>query len=74
LDVASADLSPQVSTVEKDCVGFKTVTYRKTTTTGALTVMSVEHRRQPLIGVRNSVSLTNYFNETKVQVSFRFQI
>jgi hypothetical protein len=57
LDAASALPSPKVSAVEEESDGFKNVTYRKKTSTGALAVITVKHRRQPLIGVRNCASL-----------------
>jgi hypothetical protein len=37
--------------------GFTTVTYKKKPTSGTPSVNTVRHRRQPLIGVRNSASL-----------------
>jgi hypothetical protein len=58
LHAASAVPSPKASTVEEHPDGFKTVTYRKKTTTGAPAVITVKHCRQPLIGVRNSISLS----------------
>jgi hypothetical protein len=36
---------------------LKTVTYREKTTGGAPAVITVTHRRQPLVGARNSASL-----------------
>jgi hypothetical protein len=47
----------KVCAFEEDSDGFKTVTYTEKTTTGAPVVITVEHRREPLVGVRNSASV-----------------
>jgi hypothetical protein len=70
LDAASADLSPKVSTIEKDCDGFKTVTYRQKTIAGFLAVITVKHRRQPLIGVRNSAFLPTVARKQRFKALF----
>jgi hypothetical protein len=57
LDAASAAPSPKISTCEVNSGSSKTVNYKKKTTTDALAVIIVDHRRQPLVGVRNSASL-----------------
>jgi hypothetical protein len=41
----------------KKTEGFKTGTYREKITTGTPEVITVKHRRLPLVGVRNSASL-----------------
>jgi hypothetical protein len=41
----------------EDSEGFTTVSYKKKPTSGIPSVNTVRHRRQPLIGVRNSASL-----------------
>jgi hypothetical protein len=61
-DVAAAGISPPKPTTLPDADGFKTVTYRKKTTTNThpaeiAAVNRVKPRRQPLIGVGSSVSL-----------------
>jgi hypothetical protein len=61
LDSPSDVLSPKVSIVE-DSDGFKTVTSRRKTATGAPAVVTVKHCRQPLVGVRNSISKKERFN------------
>jgi hypothetical protein len=70
LDAASAVPSPTVSAVEEDSDGFKTVTYRKKTTTGAPVVVTVKHRRQPLIGVWNTVSLPSISKKGRFKAPF----
>jgi hypothetical protein len=57
LDSASAVPSPKVSTSQVVSDGFQTVSYKKETVTGASAVNTVKHRRQPLIGIRNSALL-----------------
>jgi hypothetical protein len=54
LDAASAVTSPQVSAVQVHSHGFRTVSHKKETAAGASTVNTAKHRRQPLIGLRNS--------------------
>jgi hypothetical protein len=61
-DVAAARISPSGSTVLPDAEGFRTVTYKRmapasTPPVGTAAVKNVIQRRQPLIGVRNSLSL-----------------
>jgi hypothetical protein len=56
LDSASDVPSPEVSTVEEDSDGFKTVTCRKRMTVSAPAVITVIHQGQPLIAVRNFAS------------------
>jgi hypothetical protein len=41
----------------EDSEGFATVSYKEKPTSGIPSVNTVRHRRQPLIGVRNSASL-----------------
>jgi hypothetical protein len=50
--------------------GFKTVTYRKTTATGAPAVITVKHHHQPLIGLRNSASLPNILKNERFKAHF----
>jgi hypothetical protein len=66
LDTESAAPSPQVSTVQVDSDGFKTVTYKKKTATGASAVNTVK----PLIGVRNSFLLPIISKETRSKALF----
>lgn len=61
-DVAAAGISPSRPTALPDPDGFKTVTYRKKTTTSTppaeiSAVNKVKPRRQPLIGVGSSIAL-----------------
>jgi hypothetical protein len=51
LNAASAVLLPQVSNVEEDSHGFRTVTYREKTPTDAPAIITLIHRRQSPIGV-----------------------
>jgi hypothetical protein len=60
----------KVSTVGEDSDCFKTVTYRNTRTTGAPAVITVEDRRQPLVGLRNSASLP--INSKRERLKARF--
>jgi hypothetical protein len=48
---------PINKTSSEDADGFTTVSYKNKPTSGTPSVNTVRHRRQPLIGVRNSVSL-----------------
>jgi hypothetical protein len=54
-DVLSTGLKPKVAIVESE--GFTTVTYKRTPTSIAPSVNIIKHRRQPLVGVRNSAIL-----------------
>jgi hypothetical protein len=53
LDTASAVPSPKVSTMQEGSESFKTVTYKKKTTTDAPVVNTVKHHWQPFIGVQS---------------------
>jgi hypothetical protein len=46
--------------------GFKIVTNKKKTTTGAPAIITVKHCWQPLIGVRKSASLPIIFKKGKI--------
>jgi hypothetical protein len=70
LGAASAVPSPKVSTVEEDSDRFKTVTYGRKTITGAPEVITVKHRRQPLVGVRNSASVPISSKEERFKALF----
>jgi hypothetical protein len=56
LQAASAVISTKVL-MEEDSEGFKRVVYKKTRVPGGTVVILAKRRRQPLIGMRNSVSL-----------------
>jgi hypothetical protein len=47
--------------VQEVSVGLEIVIYREKTTSGAHAVNTVTHRRQPLVAVRDSCFLTEYF-------------